>query len=171
MEQRCDVASMIERTELVSGDVVPMCHYVRIYAELVALMRHLLSRPSSTVTDDLERTLTRCEERLCYWRSLLWQARGLDLDALARVLRYGERSARLTRRETQLMDCLIRHHDRTLSAIQLASMAWGSSYLGQDQLRAYVTRLRIKMRAIGVPCEVVAVARRGYRLRCDDDAG
>jgi|SRR5437588_3967399 len=168
-----DVAALVECLELPAPPAALIADYVRVYSDLVLLLDHLLAAGGGTrepvSAAVLERALRRAQDRLGYWRARLGQRCRLELDPGGRLLRYGDRTARLTARELELIACLLRHRDRPLPARHLAALAWSSAHLGPDQVRGYVSRLRTKLRLLGAPCGLVAADRRGYRLLCGCD--
>jgi DNA-binding response OmpR family regulator len=71
---------------------------------------------------------------------------------------------RLTRRESDLLDFLLRHPSRTFTTNQLAIGAWQSSRLSDAQVRTYIMRLRSRLSVIGLDRAITAVRNRGYSV-------
>lgn len=153
-------------------------HLIRIYQDLISFKKELLSRAEIVVAglsdeargelegDDiplLRTQLRRYQERLEFWYRRLWELEGIDIDHEHMTLRFKKRAEQLTRREYELLMCLIRHPSYYLSARRLVKLAWGQR-LADEQLRVYVTRLRRKLRVLGIPARIDNRPRRGYCL-------
>ena len=80
---------------------------------------------------------------------------------------HGERTVRTSLRERQLLNALLGHPGRTLTARALLTQAWHSPYLTEEQLRTYVVRLRRKLEHLGAPCTLVNRRGHGYALVFD----
>ena len=154
-------------------------HCIRIYQELIALNHDLLERAEQTaktlapdarreilVTDipALKERLRCLDGRLQFWYERLWALEGMDLDREERTVDYRGKQVVLTRREFDLIEHLLRHPQRYLTARQLIHGAWGERGIGEEQLRTYIVRLRKRIEELGLPCRLVNKPRRGYSL-------
>jgi DNA-binding response OmpR family regulator len=156
-------------------------HCIRLYTELISFKQELLSRAeraldglsaeakkelAATDVPVLEAQLARYESRLEFWYRRAWELEGIDLDRDQLEVHYRGRSLELTRREYQLLACLMRHPYQYLSARRLVHMAWGEQ-LADEQLRVYVVRLRRKLQDLELPARLVNRPRKGYSLVFD----
>ena len=94
------------------------------------------------------------------------RAGDLVLDAAARtVTRGGERLA-LTRREFDLLECLLRHPDQVLERATLLADVWGYDFLGgSNVVDVYIRYLRAKIERPDRPPLIETVRGIGYVLR------
>jgi DNA-binding response OmpR family regulator len=156
-------------------------HCIRLYTELISFKQELLSRAeraldglsaeakkelSATDVPVLEAQLARYEARLEFWYRRAWELEGIDLDREQLEVHYRGRSLELTRREYQLLACLMRHPYQYLSARRLVHLSWGEQ-LADEQLRVYVVRLRRKLQELELPARLVNRPRKGYSLIFD----
>jgi DNA-binding response OmpR family regulator len=151
-----------------------VCRFIRAYQSVSDLMRERLQRTSPPSTSghvdqeaslgNVRRWLDYVEARLEFWHGRLRELQGIDLDPVSLVVRHADRSIQLTQREFQLLSYFLRHPGRVCRARELVQLAWTSGHLKDDQLRIYIGRLRDKMRSIDLPCQLVNVSRKGYRL-------
>ncbi|TMD25452.1 MAG: winged helix-turn-helix transcriptional regulator [Chloroflexi bacterium] len=89
----------------------------------------------------------------------------MTIDRATHTLTYAGKSLRLTRREADLLDFLLRHPRRPFTSRQLATLAWQNSRLSDAQVRTYIMRLRSRLREVGLE-EVITVARNlGYGVK------
>ncbi len=139
--------------------------WISIYEELVAVLRSVISRGDGTPeSDDLRRQLGTIENRLAGWRDRHSELAGVVIDRAQHTLTYGGKSLKLTRREADLLDFLLRHPKRPFTSRQLATLAWQNSRLSDAQVRTYIMRLRSRLREVGLE-EVITVARnQGYGI-------
>jgi len=137
--------------------------WISIYEEMVAVLRSVIARADGTVeVDDLRRQLATIENRLANWRDRHSELAGVVIDRAEHTLTYGGKSLKLTRREADLLDFLLRHPKRPFTSRQLATMAWQNSRLSDAQVRTYIMRLRSRLREVGLE-QVITVARnQGY---------
>lgn len=149
-------------------------HWLNIYAELVAFHEQLLRRMHTSQPPDkpnelapLRADLDRLRQRLEFWRGRTTALAGIDFDARTRMLRHQGLEMRLTKRETQLLDTMLRHPGRVTPGAALVTTAWHDSRLSQEQLRLYIVRLRRKLAFVGAPCRIVNAPQRGYALTFD----
>jgi hypothetical protein len=148
--------------------------WIRIYTELIALQHAVIDDGNGSVLDpgvrhlllrqDASDSLARYIARRDFWLGRLQQIVGIDIDAASRVIRHGDREARLTRREFQLFEYLYRYPEAHFTSSQLLTQAWHRSDLHAEEIRLYVAQLRRKLTAAQIPCAIVSVPRQGYRL-------
>ncbi len=151
-------------------------HWAGIYQQLADFHAQLEERMLKEAGDghqagahsmtlpEVTRRLLGLRQRAEYWTQRHWRLAGLQLDPTERVAIYGPMRQRLTRREFQLVDFLARHPNRYFPARRIAIEAWHNDDLREEQVRVYVSRLRAKLRALGVPCTIVAGRQQGYAL-------
>jgi len=159
-------------------------HWVNIYTELLAFHEHLLDRLSANLQplagrlngsrQAESRELQAVQDRIDHLRSRLefWHARslalsGVDFETRTGRLRHQGLEVRLTRREGQILQLLLRMPGHHLTAEALASTAWPDRRLSVEQVRTYIVRLRRKLEEVRLPCELENVPRRGYALIFD----
>ena len=139
--------------------------WISIYEEMALVLRSVIERSNGAVeAQDLRRDLAWMEERLAAWRDRHAELAGLAIDRTTRTLTYAGRSLRLTRREADLLDFLLRHPRRPFTSKQLATLAWHNSRLSDAQVRTYIMRLRGRLRDVGLE-HVISVGRNhGYGI-------
>lgn len=139
--------------------------WISIYEELASVLRSVISRANgSHNVDQLQGNLAWIEERLAMWRDRHAELAGVVIDRKEHTLVYAGKSLRLTRREADLLDFLMRHPRRPFTSKQLATLAWQNSRLSDAQVRTYIMRLRARLKEVGLE-EVITVARnRGYGI-------
>jgi DNA-binding response OmpR family regulator len=71
---------------------------------------------------------------------------------------------RLTRRESDLLDFLLRHPQRPFTSKQLATLAWQDSRLSGAQVRTYIMRLRTRLLEVGLGHVITVSRNRGYGI-------
>jgi len=69
---------------------------------------------------------------------------------------------KLTRRETDLLDFLLRHPGRPFTTRQLTVLAWQNSRLSDAQVRTYMMRLRRRLQTVGLEGLITIMRNRGY---------
>ena len=153
-------------------------HWIAIYGDLIRFKTGLLQRVQAELpklhpdaqqaaASDLgiiEAQMEGYQKRLDLWAQRLWQLNGLALDPENSTFQYGERQAKLTGREFQLLQFLLDHPHRYFSAGQLLARAWSEPALFPEEIRNYVRRLRKLLAELSVPCELVNRPGRGYSL-------
>ena len=139
--------------------------WISIYEEMALVLRSVIERSNgSPETEALRRDHAWIEERLAAWRDRHAELAGLAIDRTTRTLTYAGRSLRLTRREADLLDFLLRHPRRPFTSKQLATLAWQNSRLSDAQVRTYIMRLRGRLRDVGLE-HVISVGRNhGYGI-------
>ena len=159
-----------EFTELPGEDlttsVLPeVAGWISIYEEMASVLRSVIDRAGgSEAATELIPQLRWVEQRLGFWRDRHADLAGVVIDRTNNLLTYGGTALRLTRREADLLDFLLRHPRRPFTSKQLATLAWQNSRLSDAQVRTYIMRLRARLRAVGLE-EVITVARnRGYGI-------
>ena len=91
------------------------------------------------------------------------RAGDLVLDAAARAVTRGGEPIALTRREFDLLECLLRHPGQVLDRATLLADVWGYDFLGgSNVVDVYVRYLRAKL---GAPGLIETVRGIGYVLR------
>lgn len=152
--------------EDLSTAVLPeVAGWISIYEELASVLRSVLARAEGTAeADGMRRNLAWVDMRLAAWRDRHAALAGVVIDRKQHSLTYAGKSLRLTRREADLLDFLLRHPKHPFTSKQLATLAWQNSRLSDAQVRTYIMRLRSRLRELGVE-QVITVARnRGYGI-------
>ncbi len=149
--------------DLTTSVLAEVAGWISIYEEMVAVLRSVIARADGMAeADDLRRQLATIENRLASWRDRHSELAGVVIDRADHSLTYGGKSLKLTRREADLLDFLLRHPKRPFTSRQLATLAWQNSRLSDAQVRTYIMRLRSRLREVGLE-EVITVARnQGY---------
>jgi DNA-binding response OmpR family regulator len=158
--------------DLATPALSEVASWISIYEELGSVLRAILSRADGHSADghsngqsgggELHKTLTWVDGRLESWRDRHAELAGVQLDRKDHTLTYAGKSVRLTRREGDLLDFLLRHPRRTFTTKQLATLAWQNSRLSDAQVRTYIMRLRSRLREIGLEHVLSAVRNQGY---------
>jgi DNA-binding response OmpR family regulator len=149
--------------DLATPALSEVASWISIYEELGSVLRAILSRADVHSGDgELHNTLTWVDGRLESWRDRHAELAGVQLDRKDHTLTYAGKSVRLTRREADLLDFLLRHPRRTFTTKQLATLAWQNSRLSDAQVRTYIMRLRSRLHEIGLQHVLGAVRNQGY---------
>jgi DNA-binding response OmpR family regulator len=135
--------------------------WIRVYTELVGIRRRRQRRRNGDAGDAL---LDEYGTRLEYWYERLERLVGIDVDSETRAIRNRQSETPLTRREFQLLSCLLQSPGVPMTSAQLLGEAWHRPDLSSEQLRIYVFRLRAKLARAGVPYMLLNDRKRGYRL-------
>jgi two-component system response regulator MprA len=94
------------------------------------------------------------------------RAGALVLDAAARTVASAGQAIELTRREFDLLECLLRHPGQVLDRATLLADVWGYDFLGgSNVVDVYVRYLRAKLERAGCPRLIHTVRGIGYSLR------
>jgi hypothetical protein len=172
----------IEGSDADGAGVEDASRLVKIYSELVLFKRQVLSRAEKCVSGvpksrkraendaailQLKGELVALQMRLEFWQDRVRRIVGLDYDADGRRVRFGERSVRLSRRESQLIAALISQNGRSLPPRELLWRAWGGNHLAEAQVRTYIAQLRKKLAGLEMPAALVNEPGLGYSLRFD----
>jgi DNA-binding response OmpR family regulator len=93
----------------------------------------------------------------------------LLLDPISRVVRFRERSVRLSQREFAVLHCLSSHGGRPVSAEELLTDVWGggeakSAERSRQILDVYIFQLRKKLEQLGLHGAISTVRAFGYAL-------
>src|SRR2546430_667830 len=117
--------------------------WIAIYEELGSVLRTIVLRLNgdSEKAGEMERNLRWIEDRLEDWRDRHATLAGITIDRKEHNLSYRGRQLRLTRREADLLDFMLRHPRRSFTAKQLSTLAWQDSHLADAQVRTYMMRL------------------------------
>lgn len=151
--------------------------WIRVYTALVEMKQHRLQRIDGEATSSesadqgqmararlARQQLGAYHSRLDFWYERHQELQGIDLESATRTIHHRGQETRLTGREYQLLEFLLRYPGRAFTSSQLLVEAWHRADLSPEQVRLYVAQLRKKMRPTGVPCEVISQPRRGYSL-------
>lgn len=157
-------------------------HWLNIYTELVAfhedLRRRFRAEAAQLRGSDrrqleggelvaVRAEIARLRGRLRFWQRRCLELASLELDPSTQVLRYGATEVRLTKREMQVLDVLLRNPGRRFRADALVRMAWRAGRLAPEQLRTYIVRIRRKLAAAAIPAQIANHPRQGYFLVFD----
>jgi DNA-binding response OmpR family regulator len=94
------------------------------------------------------------------------RAGDLVLDAAARTVTRGDEPIELTRREFDLLECLLRHPGQVLDRATLLADVWGYDFLGgSNVVDVYIRYLRAKLERPDRPKLIDTVRGIGYVLR------
>jgi PAS domain S-box-containing protein len=170
---------LVESEGATEADLALSRRWLVIYEELVSVTEALLGSASgraaalSRVAREhlLETEVRPLEARLAHLRARrdTWSRRhreemGLEIDVVKGEVRYRGRAVAMTRREHQLLRFLVERPGTFFPAAALLARAWHASYLSEEQVRTYVSRLRRKLALLEVPCELVTRRQQGYAL-------
>src|SRR5438132_3639790 len=135
-----------------------------IYEELSSVLRMVLTRMDGEgdAASAFRRNLTFVDDRLTLWRDRHQTLAGVTIDRKDHSLTYAGRYLKLTRREADLLDFLVRHPGRPFTTRQLTVLAWQNSRLSDAQVRTYMMRLRRRLREVGLGDLISIIRNRGY---------
>ena len=152
--------------EDVTTSVLPeVAGWIAIYEELASVLRSVIARADgSDEAAQLQASLVWIDGRLAIWRDRHAELAGVAIDRVDHTLTYAGKSLRLTRREADLLDFLLRHPRRPFTSKQLATLAWQNSRLSDAQVRTYIMRLRSRLREVGLEEVITVVRNRGYGI-------
>lgn len=151
--------------DLTNSALAEVASWIAIYEELAAVLRSVISRAEGDPNaEDLSRNLSWTENRLAMWRDRHADLAGVVIDRKGHTVVYGGKSLRLTRREADLLDFLLRHPRRPFTSRQLAVQAWQNSRLSDAQVRTYIVRLRQRLRDVGLEDIITVERNRGYGI-------
>lgn len=138
--------------------------WIVIYEELASVLRLIQSRMGDQAGSDadFERDLAFVETRLALWRDRHQAMAGVTIDRDDHSLTFGGRHLKLTGREADLLDFLIRNPGRHFTTRQLTALAWQNARLSDAQVRTYMMRLRRRLREVGLGNLITIVRNRGY---------
>jgi DNA-binding response OmpR family regulator len=151
--------------DLTTSALPEVAGWISIYEEMATILRSVIDRANGPdQSDELRRQLGWIEDRLAIWRARHRELAGVVIDRDEHLLMYAGKSRRLTRREADLLDFLLRHPRRQFTSKQLATLAWQNTRLSDAQVRTYIMRVRKRLQEVGVE-EAISVARnRGYGI-------
>lgn len=89
---------------------------------------------------------------------------GISLDGVRRSVGFGGATVLLTRQEWELLSIFVSRVDRFLTASEIVRLGWRAGDHETEQVRTYVRRLRLKLKPLALPCELVSEQGRGYSL-------
>lgn len=151
--------------DLTTSALPEVAGWIAIYEEMASVLRSVILRAEGTrQAEDLQPNLAWIEERLATWRDRHAELAGVTIDRKEHILTYAGKSLRLTRREADLLDFLLRHPRRPFTSKQLATLAWMDSRLSDAQVRTYIMRLRGRLREVGLEHAITVVRNRGYAI-------
>jgi DNA-binding response OmpR family regulator len=152
--------------EDLSTSVLPeVAGWISIYQELASVLSSVITRAGDKPeVEELRRNLGWIEQRLAMWRDRHAELAGVAIDRSDHSLTYAGKSLRLTRREADLLDFLLRHPRRPFTSKQLATLAWQNPRLSDAQVRTYMMRLRQRLREVGLERAITVVRNRGYAI-------
>ncbi|HET7338636.1 MAG TPA: winged helix-turn-helix domain-containing protein [Candidatus Dormibacteraeota bacterium] len=139
--------------------------WIAIYEEMASVLRSVIARANGSAdAEELTGNLGFIENRLAAWRDRHAELAGVVIDRKEHLLTYAGKSLRLTRREADLLDFLLRHPRRPFTSKQLATLAWQNSRLSDAQVRTYIMRLRSRLRDVGLEHVITVIRNRGYGI-------
>ena len=90
---------------------------------------------------------------------------GLAIDLASQRISVGDREARLSRTEFDLLRLLAEHPEEVLPRAEILETIWGSgSFIDSNIVDQYVSYLRKKLDAIEAPAKIITVRGVGFRL-------
>lgn len=164
------LVARMELSELPGEDlttsVLPeVAGWISIYEEMASVLRSVIARANGNPdAAALAEHLAWMEDRLGMWRDRHAELAGVVIDRKDHMLTYAGKSLRLTGREADLLDFMLRHPRRPFTSKQLATLAWQNSRLSEAQVRTYIMRLRTRLREIGLEQVITVVRNRGYGI-------
>ncbi len=151
--------------DLTTSALPEVSGWIAIYEEMASVLRSVIARAEgSPDAEELSHHLAWIEGRLATWRDRHAELAGLVIDRKDHTLTYAGKSLRLTRREADLLDFLLRHPRHPFTSKQLATLAWQNSRLSDAQVRTYIMRLRSRLREVGLEEVITVVRNRGYGI-------
>lgn len=113
------------------------------------------------------RALTRRQGEVVFERM---SAGDLELDLENQDLSLGEKTIHLSHKEFQLMSVLMANKGQTVTKETLISKVWGYESTAEDNnVEAYVSFLRKKIKFLGSNMKIETLRKLGYRLTSDTD--
>jgi len=89
----------------------------------------------------------------------------LRMNLLTRDVDCGGKAVRLTKKESELLECLMRHPDQVMSAYVIAQELWNIDYDGDSNVvERHVSRLRAKLATQSSSQRIETLRGWGYRL-------
>lgn len=138
--------------------------WIVIYEELTAVLSQVIDRAGESPHTNALRTHREwAQDRLAALRDRHAAISGIRVDR--RSITHGGRTVRLTRREAELLDFLLRHPRRQFTARELVEKAWRNPWLSDAQVRTYLMRLRRRLGYVGLDGVANLPRSRGYGVR------
>lgn len=101
--------------------------------------------------------------------TLNYAGQGLEVNFERRTVKLMGQEIHLTRKEYDLLSCLIRHAGQVVTHKQLLAAGWGGAISDTQFVRVYVGQIRQKLEVDpGAPELILTEPGIGYRLRTDD---
>ncbi|HEX2647835.1 MAG TPA: winged helix-turn-helix domain-containing protein [Candidatus Dormibacteraeota bacterium] len=158
--------------DLTTSALPEVAGWISVYEELASVLRSVIGRAEGRPElDELHSNLAWMESRLAKWRDRHKELSGVMIDRENHALIYAGQSLRLTRREADLLDFLLRHPGRPFTSKQLAALAWQNSGLSDAQVRTYIMRLRVRLREVGLEDAITVIRNRGYEVTASSARG
>ena len=93
---------------------------------------------------------------------------GLAIDLAGQRIAVGDREARLSRTEFDLLRLLATHREEVIPRADILDAIWGSaSYIDPNIVDQYVSYVRKKLDAVAAPVRIVTARGVGFRLTAD----
>jgi DNA-binding response OmpR family regulator len=151
--------------DLTTSVLPEVAGWISIYEEMASVLRSVIARANGNPdAAALAEQLAWMDDRLAMWRDRHAELAGVVIDRRAHMLTYAGKSLRLTGREADLLDFMLRHPRRPFTSKQLATLAWQNSRLSEAQVRTYIMRLRSRLREVGLGEAIMVVRNRGYGI-------
>ncbi|MCY8542827.1 response regulator transcription factor [Bacillus haynesii] len=81
-------------------------------------------------------------------------------------LRYRDEKLELSKKESKLLEVLLERGEKVTSRDRLMEKTWETdTFVDENTLNVYITRIRKKLRSMGVPFSIESVRGEGYQLR------
>ncbi|MED1724857.1 response regulator transcription factor [Brevibacillus parabrevis] len=96
---------------------------------------------------------------------------GLKLFLERMELSMNETKIELSKKEALLLEALMNQHPRVVSRERLLEKLWDEQFVDENTLNVYITRVRGKLKDIGLEGAVETVRGSGYRLRATWEDG
>jgi DNA-binding response OmpR family regulator len=151
--------------DLTTSVLPEVAGWISIYEEMASVLRSVIARANGNPdAAALAQHLAWMDDRLAMWRDRHAELAGVVIDRKDHMLTYAGKSLRLTGREADLLDFMLRHPRRPFTSKQLATLAWQNSRLSEAQVRTYIMRLRTRLREVGLEQLITVVRNRGYGI-------
>jgi DNA-binding response OmpR family regulator len=151
--------------DLTTSVLPEVAGWISIYEEMASVLRSVIARANGNPdAAALAEQLAWMDDRLAMWRDRHAELAGVVIDRRDHTLTYSGKSLRLTGREADLLDFMLRHPRRPFTSKQLATLAWQNSRLSEAQVRTYIMRLRSRLREVGLGEAITVVRNRGYGI-------
>lgn len=96
---------------------------------------------------------------------------GLKLFLERMELSMNDTKIELSKKEALLLEALMNQHPRVVSRERLLEKLWDEQFVDENTLNVYITRVRGKLKDLGVEGAVETVRGSGYRLRATWEEG